>query len=105
MRRSCVAHWRTSCGPTRTSLPWLLSVGHDLLFDTLTGIEAGNIDATLGQNPYAQAYLPIMYAYQRVVIGTPKVDLPDGNWFTGTEIVNKDNVAQFITREKRFQSS
>jgi simple sugar transport system substrate-binding protein len=80
-------------------------VGHDLLFDTLTGIEAGNIDATLGQNPYAQAYLPIMYAYQRVVIGTPEIDLPDGNWFTGTEIVNKDNVAQFITREKRFQSS
>lgn len=80
-------------------------VGHDLLFDTLTGIQEGNIEATLGQNPYAQAYLPLMYAYQRVVLNTPKIALPDGNWFTGTEVVKKDNVDSFITREKRFQGS
>lgn len=80
-------------------------VGHDLLFDTLTGIQHGDLEASLGQNPYGQAYLPIMYAYQRVVLNTPKIDLAGGNWFTGTEVVDKENVDGFITREQRFSGS
>jgi simple sugar transport system substrate-binding protein len=80
----------------------LVIVGHDLLSDTLQLIKKGVIEGTLGQNPYAQVYLPIMYAYQRVVLDAPKLTLPGGNWFTGTEVVTRANVDKYITREKRF---
>lgn len=78
-------------------------VGHDMLFDTLQGIKKGTIDATLGQNPYAQIYMPIMYGYQRVVLDAPKLTLPGGNYDTGTELVTKANVDMFIKRESRFK--
>jgi ABC-type sugar transport system substrate-binding protein len=78
-------------------------VGHDLLFDTLKLIKAGVVNATLGQNPYLQTYLPINYAYQRIVLGAPRLELPGGNYFTGTEVVSKDNVDTFLKREARFK--
>jgi simple sugar transport system substrate-binding protein len=78
-------------------------VGHDMLFETLQLIKQGVVDATLGQNPYAQGYLPIMYAYQRIVLDTPRLTLPGSNYFTGTEPVTKANVDKFIARETRFK--
>ena len=51
-------------------------VGTDLLYQTLELIRDGFIDGTVGQQPYLQGYLPIMYAYQRVVLGAPKLELP-----------------------------
>lgn len=78
-------------------------VGTDLLYQTLELIRDGFIDATVGQQPYLQGYLPIMYAYQRVVLGAPKLDLPGGNYYLANEIVTKDNIDQFLVREERFR--
>ena len=78
-------------------------VGTDLLYQTLELIRDGYIDGTVGQQPYLQGYLPIMYAYQRVVLGAPKLELPGGNYFLANEIVTKENVDQFLVREARFR--
>ena len=78
-------------------------VGTDLLYQTLELIKEGHIDATVGQQPYLQGYLPITYAYQRVVLGAPKLNLPGGNFYLANEIVTKDNVDQFLVREQRFR--
>jgi len=78
-------------------------VGTDLLYQTLELIRDGHIDATVGQQPYLQGYLPIMYAYQRVVLGAPKLNLPGGNYYLANEVVTKDNVAQYLVREERFR--
>src|SRR5258708_39232715 len=76
-------------------------VGTDLLYQTLELIRDGFIDGTVGQQPYLQGYLPIMYAYQRAVLGAPKLDLPGGNYYLANEIVNKGNIDQFLVREER----
>lgn len=78
-------------------------VGTDLLYQTLELIRDGFVDATVGQQPYLQGYLPILYAFQRVVLGAPKLELPGGNYYLANEIVTKDNVAEYLVREKRFQ--
>jgi ABC-type sugar transport system substrate-binding protein len=78
-------------------------VGTDLMYQTLELIKEGHIDGTVGQQPYLQGYLPVMYAYQRAILSAPKLDLPGGNYFMANEIVTKDNVDTFLVREKRFQ--
>ena len=78
-------------------------IGTDLLYQTLELIRDGYVDATVGQQPYLQGYLPVMYAYQRVVLGAPRLELPGGNYFLANEIVTRDNVAQFLVREQRFR--
>jgi simple sugar transport system substrate-binding protein len=78
-------------------------IGTDLLYQTLELIRDGYIDATVGQQPYLQGYMPIMYAYQRTVLGAPKLTLPGGNYFLANEIVTKENVEQYLIREKRFR--
>ncbi len=78
-------------------------VGTDLLYQTLGLIRDGYIDGTVGQQPYLQGYLPIMYAYQRVVLGAPALNLPGGNYYLANEIVTKDNVAEYLIREERFR--
>lgn len=78
-------------------------VGTDLMYQTLEMIRDGVIDGTVGQQPYLQGYAPVMYLYQRVVLGGPKLDLPGGNYFMANEIVTKENVAQYLEREKRFR--
>jgi hypothetical protein len=44
-----------------------------------------------------------MYAYQRAVLGAPKLELPGGNYYLANEIVTKENVGQFLMREERFR--
>jgi simple sugar transport system substrate-binding protein len=44
-----------------------------------------------------------MYAYQRVVLGAPRLNLPGGNYYLANEIVTKDNVEQYLIREARFR--
>jgi ABC-type sugar transport system substrate-binding protein len=78
-------------------------VGTDLLYQTLELIKEGYVDATVGQQPYLQGYLPIVYAYQRVALGAPKLNLPGGNYYLANEIVTKDNVEEFLVREARFR--
>lgn len=41
-------------------------IGHDMLYQTLELIKEGHIDASIGQQPYLQGFLPIMYAYHRL---------------------------------------
>lgn len=78
-------------------------VGTDLLYQTLELIRDGHIDGTVGQQPYLQGYLPVMYAYQRAVLGAPKLDLPGGNYFLANEIVTRENVGRYLVREARFR--
>lgn len=78
-------------------------VGTDLLYQTLELIHEGVIDGTVGQQPYLQGYLPVMYCYQRAVLQAPRLHLPGGNYFMANEIVTKDNVAYYLEREKRFR--
>lgn len=78
-------------------------VGTDLLYQALELIKSGDLDGTVGQQPYLQGYLPVMYCYQRAILQAPKLELPDGNYFMANEIVTKDNVDTFLIREKRFQ--
>jgi len=78
-------------------------VGTDLMYQTLELIKDGHIDGTVGQQPYLQGYLPVMYAYQRAILAAPKLNLPGGNYFMADEIVTKENVDTFLQREKRFQ--
>ncbi|CAB3792735.1 sugar ABC transporter substrate-binding protein [Pararobbsia alpina] len=77
-------------------------VGTDLIYQTLEMIRDGVIDGTVGQQPYMQGYLPIMYLYQRVALNGRKLDLPGGNYFMENEIVTKKNVGYYLEREKRF---
>lgn len=78
-------------------------VGTDLMYQTLELIKDGHIEGTVGQQPYLQGYLPVMYSYQRAILNAPKLELPGGNYFMANEIVTKDNVDTFLIREKRFQ--
>jgi len=78
-------------------------VGTDLMYQTLELIKSGDINGTVGQQPYLQGYLPVMYCYQRAILQAPKLELPGGNYFMANEIVTKDNVDTFLIREKRFQ--
>ncbi|MDB5523429.1 MAG: hypothetical protein JWM58_1192 [Rhizobium sp.] len=78
-------------------------VGTDLLYQTLELIRDGYVDATVGQQPYLQGYLPIMYGYQRTVLGAPKLELPGGNYYIANEVVTKDNVEVYLEREARFR--
>jgi simple sugar transport system substrate-binding protein len=77
-------------------------VGTDLIYQTLEMIRDGVIDGTVGQQPYMQGYLPMMYLYQRVALNGPKLALPGGNYFMENEIVTKKNVGYYLEREKRF---
>lgn len=77
-------------------------VGNDMMYQTLELIRDGYIDATFGQQPYMQGYLPIMYCYQRAILNAPKLDLPGGNYYVATEIVTRENVEYYLMREKRF---
>lgn len=78
-------------------------VGTDLMYQTLEMIRDGVIDGTVGQEPYLQGYLPMMYLYQRIALNGPRLDLPGGNYFMANEIVTKQNVAEYLQREKRFR--
>lgn len=78
-------------------------VGTDLLYQTLELIRDGVIEGTVGQQPYLQGYLPVMYCFQRAILKAPQLHPPGGNYFMANEIVTKENVAYYLEREKRFQ--
>jgi simple sugar transport system substrate-binding protein len=78
-------------------------VGTDLLYQTLELIRDGVIEGTVGQQPYLQGYLPVMYCYQRAVLRAPRLELPGDNYFMANEIVTRKNVGYYLEREKRFQ--
>jgi ABC-type sugar transport system substrate-binding protein len=77
-------------------------VGTDLLSQTLSYIKSGVVQGTVGQQPYLQSYLPVMYCYQRVVLQAPQLQLPGGNYYMSNEIVTAKNVDSYIARYSRF---
>jgi simple sugar transport system substrate-binding protein len=78
--------------------------GSDLLPQALQYVKNGVVQVTYGQNPYVQEIGPLFYAYQRIVMNMPKLDLPNGFMNSGTEEVTQANVDAFIQRESRWQA-
>jgi len=72
----------------------------DFSKETLDGIERGEINFTVAQNPYAMGYWAMMVAYANnhqptawsPAVKTRKGKLPPGNIDTGVVIVSPDNV-------------
>lgn len=71
--------------------------GFDLVAPVLDGIEAGTIDFSLGQNPYAQGWMAAAMLAQEI---GPK--FPGGFFDTGAEVVDKSNIAEVKKREAAF---
>ena len=73
-----------------------VTVTADLIPETLDAIEAGYVDAAVGQHPYLQGYLPMYYMAKYVVEGA---DLPAGQVLLPAEIVTKDNLETVLDRQ------
>jgi simple sugar transport system substrate-binding protein len=74
--------------------------GFDLVDVILRGIQAGNLDFTIDQQPYLQGFLPVFYLYLYKLSGgvtTP----PNTN--TGLAFVTKENVGQYLQTKSRFE--
>lgn len=68
----------------------------DLEPETLDELAAGTITVAMGANPYLNAYVATMLAYQHLVDGTP---IPQGQIMTIPELVTSANVGEFLDRE------
>ncbi len=71
--------------------------GFDLVAPVLDGIEAGTIDFSLGQNPYAQGWIAAALLAMQIDPG-----FPAGSYDTGAEVVDKSTVKVAKQREARF---
>ncbi|HPG39645.1 MAG TPA: methyl-accepting chemotaxis protein [bacterium] len=67
-------------------------VGHDLTNDTMVNIKKGVISGTLGQDPYAQGYDPVIHLYNTIVDNWHPVS---PRLLTRMDVVNKENYEQF----------
>jgi simple sugar transport system substrate-binding protein len=76
--------------------------GFDLEPQTLTAINAGQIDFTVDQSPYLQGFLPTLYLYLWQLSGG-LVAPPETN--TGLKFVTKSNVSPYISEQTRFEGS
>ena len=69
---------------------------HEVCFDfvdeTMQLVKAGVIDATIGQDPFAQGHDPAIRLYNYIVGG---VMPPYGRLITRSDVVTKDNIDQF----------
>ncbi|MEU4693842.1 sugar ABC transporter substrate-binding protein [Actinoplanes sp. NPDC023714] len=76
--------------------------GFDLIPETLTGIQEGNLDYTIDQQPYLQGFLPVLYLYLYKLSGGL---LSPSDTNTGLLFVTKDNVGPYQTTKTRYQGS
>ncbi len=67
-------------------------VGHDLTDDTMINVKKGVISGTLGQDPYAQGYDPVIHLYNAIVDNWRPVS---PRLLTRMDVVNKENYEQF----------
>ncbi|MGI6174883.1 MAG: sugar ABC transporter substrate-binding protein [Christensenellales bacterium] len=67
----------------------------DFMEEVIDAIYAGDVDATIGQDPYAQGANPVVFAYNEQVTGTPEFT---GNVWTQMDIVTPDNVEEYFPR-------
>ena len=78
----------------RNGTNWMVA-GYDLDVPTLQAIQKGFADITVGQQPYLQGYLPVRALVEEIRTGT-KIT----GWIqVATEVVTKENVDQYMTRE------
>jgi simple sugar transport system substrate-binding protein len=76
--------------------------GFDLIPETLTGIQDGNLDYTIDQQPYLQGFLPVLALYFYKLSGGL---LSPSETNTGLLFVTKDNVAPYQDTKTRYQGS
>jgi ABC-type sugar transport system substrate-binding protein len=79
----------------RSGAKWLIA-GYDLNLDTLEAVRAGVAQATVGQHPYLQGYLPVRALVEHLRDGKP---LAQGWVDVGTEVVTRENIAAVQERE------
>jgi ribose transport system substrate-binding protein len=72
-------------------------VSFDFVDETMQYVQKGVIDATIGQDPYAQGHDPAIRLYNYLVAGV----VPDyGRLVTKSDVVTKANISQFWTPPK-----
>jgi len=67
----------------------------DFMDEVIDALYDGSIQATIGQDPYAQGANPVCLAYNQLVTGKPEIE---GNDFTNLDVVTPDNVAEYFPR-------
>lgn len=72
--------------------------GFDLVAPVLDGISAGDIDFSIGQNPYAQGWIAAALLAMEMNAGFPAF-----TYDTGAEIVDSTNIEAVVEREVRFE--
>lgn len=78
----------------RNGTNWMVA-GYDLDVPTLQAIQKGFADITVGQQPYLQGYLPVRALVEEIRTGEHI-----SGWIqVATEVVTKENVDQYMTRE------
>ena len=71
--------------------------GFDLLPDTLKNIRSGVMQWAIGQDPYAQGFIPVMMAWEQLERG-----YSGRNYETGIELIDGSNITTTIQREERW---
>ncbi len=71
--------------------------GFDLLPNTLKDIYSGVMQWTIGQDPYAQGFIPVMMAWEQLERG-----YSGRNYETGTELIDSSNISATLQREEKW---
>ena len=71
--------------------------GFDLLPTTMDSIAAGDMQWTIGQDPYTQGFIPVMMAWNQLERG-----YPPRFYDTGAEVVDADNIDDILAREQNW---
>jgi ribose transport system substrate-binding protein len=72
-------------------------VSFDFVDETMGYVKSGVIDATIGQDPFAQGHDPAIRLYNYIVGGVVPAN---GRLVTKADVVTKDNIDQFWTAPK-----
>jgi len=67
----------------------------DFMDEVIDALYNGSVQATIGQDPYAQGANPVCLAYNQLVTGKAEIE---GNDFTNLDVVTPDNVAEYFPR-------
>ncbi|MGB7756320.1 MAG: sugar ABC transporter substrate-binding protein [Salinisphaera sp.] len=76
--------------------------GFDMLPGTLDGINNGDLNFTIDQQPYLQGFYPVMELYLYQISGGLS---GMANVNTGLKFITKDNVSQYLNTKSRFEGN
>ncbi|MFO7889708.1 MAG: substrate-binding domain-containing protein [bacterium] len=97
-----ISEGNTPCGAARALIESkkedkVIMVSHDLTEDTMQYVTSGVINATLGQDPYAQGHDPVIHLYNYLVSDwEPQVP----RLLTHMDVITPDNYTEFWDKEK-----